>query len=344
MLRRIIKLLIEKGYAPIDTEVEGLFFREEKDVVYAVTLSRAVSEDNTEEYTTIQRRIEFTLATRLCKKVQCLHIVLTQDGMFRESEYQLMEKLDNVWLIASDTGKVYIFERQITEFDGLKEELERVLPEVLKKKKKESYFYVAPVNTGIIAINILYYLLVIIIHGDMLAVYDSEIMLSMGAMSYETIVAGAWYQIITSCFLHFGLDHLLNNMVLLAYTGYELEKCVGSVRYALLYFAAGIIGNVASFVFYSEYGEQIVSAGASGAIYGVLGALLVVLVIKKIGTPDLSPRRIFIMIALTIYHGLTSTGVDNAAHIGGLAAGIIGGFLLSKISQYGKLVEVNFMR
>lgn len=344
MIEQITEWLLQRGYALLDDETDGLLFRESEDKVYAVTLSWASREDDTEEYIMIQRRIEFTLTTRFCKKVECLHIVLMKDGMFENMERNLLERLSNVWMIAQDTGRVYIFENQITEFDDLKKDLEHALGEIVKKSKKVEWFHLAPVNFTIIALNIIYFVVVMIVNQDMLAVYDTEIMLAMGAQSYETVMAGAWYQLITSMFLHFGLAHLCNNMILLAYTGYELEKRIGSVAYFFIYFGSGVIGNIASHVYYHGQGEQIVSAGASGAVYGVIGALLAVLIIRQIKTPDLSPNRIIVMIGISIYHGITSTGVDNAAHIGGLLAGIIGGILLSKILQYGKLKEVIFTR
>lgn len=337
MLEQITEWLLQRGYTPIDNETDGLLFREEEDRVYVITLSYTSKEDDSEVYVMIQRRVEFMLSTKLCKKVECLHIVLNKDGMFEDIQYKLLDRLTNVWLIAEDTGRVYIFEKQISEFDDLKSDLERVTTAFCEQHKKETVFRIAPVNVTIIALNVLYYIAVMVLHRDMLAVYDSEIMLSMGALSYDTFVGGAWFQIVTSMFLHFGLTHLGNNMLLLAYTGYELEKRVGSVPYLLLYLGSGIVGNVLSLVYYHGQGTYVVSAGASGAIYGVIGALLVLLTIRQVKTPSLSPRRILIMIGITIYHGLTSTGVDNAAHIGGLLAGLLGGFLLSKISRYGKL-------
>ena len=337
MLEQIAEWLLQRGYAPVDNETDGLLYREDQEQIYVITLSYTSKEEDSEAYVMIQRRVEFQLSTKRCKKVKCLHIVLNKDGMFEDIEHKLLDRLTNVWLVAEDTGRIYIFENQISEFDGLKSDLECATVGFAEGHKKTAIFRVAPVNVVIIALNILYYIAVIILHRDLLAVYDTDIMLSMGALSYETFTHGAWFQIVTSMFLHFGLTHLGNNMLLLAYTGYELEKRVGSIPYLLLYLGSGIVGNILSLIYYHGQGTYVVSAGASGAIYGVIGALVVLLIINQVKTPSLSPRRIIIMIGITIYHGITSTGVDNAAHIGGLLAGLLGGFLLSKISQYGKL-------
>lgn len=337
MLSHITEFLIHKGYATIDKETEGILFREDKNCVYAITLSYVDGEDDSDVYCEVQRKVEFTLATRFAKKVQCLHIVLTKDGMFEAAEQHLLEHLSNVWLIAADTGRLYIFERQPVDFDGIRNELEDVLKHCIDVYRREVAFRFTPVNSAIVILNVLAFVVITIMHGDLFATYDSNIMLRMGAMSYKTVMDGAWYQVITSFFLHFGFPHLMNNMILLAYTGCELERRVGSVTYLIMYLIFGIVGNVVSLVYYHGQGEQVVSAGASGAIYGVIGALLVLLVVRQIRSRDLSPTRIVIMVVISIYHGLASTGVDNGAHIGGLLAGIVGGFLLSKISRYGKL-------
>lgn len=337
MLEHITDLLLNRGYVLLDDETEGILYRECEDSIRVITLSDASGEDDTDEYIAIQRKIEFMLSSRFGRKVQCLHVVFTENGVFQDSEQHLIEKLQNVWLIAEDTGRLYIFEQQPADFDNLRGEIEGVLRHCVEHYKKEIAFRFTPVNSCILIVNVLVLIAISLIHGDLFATYDSEIMLSMGAMSYETVIDGAWYQLITSFFLHFGLVHLMNNMILLAYTGCELERKIGSLAYFIGYMCFGIVGNLASLWYYHGQGEQVVSAGASGAIYGVIGALFVVLVVRQVKTPNLSPNRFLIMIGLTIYHGCTSTGVDNAAHIGGLIAGLIGGLLLSKISHYGKL-------
>jgi len=344
LLLQIIELLMQRGYGSIDDETGGVLFRESEDKVFAVTLSYAAKDDSVEEYMLIQRRMEFMLGTRLRKKVECLHIILTEDGMFEDKENALIEHLSNVWYVARDTGRIYIFERQLTDFDNLRNELEDCLRRRAEYKKQNTAFKRTPVNIGIVITNIVVFLAIGLIYKDFFAVYNSDIMLAMGALSYETFVDGAWYQIITSFFLHFGFTHLLNNMILLTYAGCELERRIGSIPYLIIYMFSGVLGNVASLIYYHGQGEQVVSAGASGAIYGVIGALFVILVFRKSQSPSLSPMRLLVMIVLTIYHGITSVGVDNAAHIGGLLAGIVSGFLLSKILRYDKLKEVNFMR
>ena len=130
-------------------------------------------------------------------------------------------------------------------------------------------------------------------------------------------------------------------MLLLVYAGCQLEKIIGKIPYFILYIASGICGNVVSLWYYHSIGEYAVSAGASGAIFGVIGALLVVLFINRTKTAETTPKRLLFLAFITIYYGMTTIGVDNAAHIGGFICGIIGGFLLSKVSQYGKLEKVS---
>lgn len=336
MLNHIIELLYQKGYRPFRDE-NGILVRETEQLVYIVTLSIFRNEVRQEEYEKLRMRTEFMAASIYQKKVKILHLIVTENGMFNENVLQLVENLSNVWLITADIGRIYIFENQPEQFDELHYYLEQGLRDFFKNKKADKSFAFKPVNMVIVALNILYFLFIIISGGGYHVIYDTDAMLKMGALSYDTFVSGAWYEIITSVFIHFGLSHLLNNMILLTYAGCELEKRIGSFSYLILYLTAGICGNLVSLWYYHHIGEYAVSAGASGAIFGVIGALIVVLAVNHTETRNLTPKRLIIMAGITIYYGMTTLGVDNAAHIGGLISGIIGGFLLSKISQYGKL-------
>ena len=147
---------------------------------------------------------------------------------------------------------------------------------------------------------------------------DAEFMLRHGAM-YVPYVAesGEYYRLFTCMFLHFGFDHLMNNMIVLILVGWNLELTVGKIRYLVIYIASGLCGNIVSAVWDIRIGEYVVSAGASGAVFGLIGALLYV-----------SGRRLIFMILLMLYYGFSSTGVDNAAHVGGLLSGFLFAVLL----------------
>ena len=192
-------------------------------------------------------------------------------------------------------------------------------------------------TTGLIVINVLVFFL-LSLRGDTESGY---FMLQYGAM-YELLVTEGheYYRLITSLFLHFGIQHLLNNMVMLGALGYQLENEIGRIKFLLIYFISGIGGNLCSLYWNVSHGEQVISAGASGAIFGLMGALLYIVAVNRGRLGRLSGRGMLIMVALSLYFGLTSSGVDNSAHIGGLICGILITVLLYRRkrmdhSQYG---------
>ena len=192
-------------------------------------------------------------------------------------------------------------------------------------------------TTGLIVINVLVFFL-LSLRGDTESGY---FMLQYGAM-YEPLVTEGheYYRLITSLFLHFGIQHLLNNMVMLGALGYQLENEIGRIKFLLIYFISGIGGNLCSLYWNVSHGEQVISAGASGAIFGLMGALLYIVAVNRGRLGRLSGMGMLIMVALSLYFGMTSSGVDNSAHIGGLIWGILITVLLYRRkrmdhSQYG---------
>ena len=110
--------------------------------------------------------------------------------------------------------------------------------------------------------------------------------------------------------------------------GSSLEKVIGSVRYVILYIGAGIAGSIISVAYYSMIGQDVLSAGASGAIFGLVGALAAIFLFCKEQRQRFDGFGIFLMIAGSLYHGFQSGTTDNAAHIGGCIAGFILSMLL----------------
>ena len=153
---------------------------------------------------------------------------------------------------------------------------------------------------------------------------DTYYMLENGAMYVPYIMEnGEYYRLFTSMFLHFGFSHLLNNMVTLLVMGRYVEPIVGKVRLLILYFVSGLGGNLLSYFEEITTGNYTVSAGASGAIFGITGALFALTIIYRGRIGHLTPRDMAIMVGISLYLGFASEGVDNLAHIGGLICGFL---------------------
>ncbi len=174
-------------------------------------------------------------------------------------------------------------------------------------------------NLCMVAINILVFFIAEIM-GD---TTDVMYMLKIGASYTPNVLDGEWYRLFSSMFLHFGIEHLFNNMLLLLFLGDMLEEFVGKWKYLLIYIGGGMAGNLLSLLVEMYKGDMAVSAGASGAVFAVIGGLFVVLLKNKDHAQDISASRVLFVIVLSIYHGFQSTGVDNVAHIGGALAGIL---------------------
>lgn len=189
-------------------------------------------------------------------------------------------------------------------------------------------------TTALIAINIgVFFILTFI--GD---TEDSLFMMEHGAIFKPYIVEGQeYYRLFTSLFLHFGIDHLLNNMVLLGALGWNLELETGRIKFLIIYFIAGLGGNILSLYMNMRTDQIVVSAGASGAIFGLMGALLYVVLKNHGRVGRLTNRGLLFMVILSLYFGFTSSGIDNAAHVGGLVCGFIAAVVLyRKPKSYNK--------
>lgn len=150
--------------------------------------------------------------------------------------------------------------------------------------------------------------------------------LNWGALTWmHALKRGQLYRLVTSMFLHYGFDHLFNNMIVFVLIGSRLEPIFGRARYVALYLGSGLCGSIVSAVYYMNTGEMVASVGASGAIFGLIGAMLWILIKNRGYQKEFYGGGVAFMIVGSLYHGFSTMGVDNAAHIGGC----IGGFFLA---------------
>lgn len=139
------------------------------------------------------------------------------------------------------------------------------------------------------------------------------------------------YRLVTAAFLHVDIEHLLNNMLLLYCCGEIVERSLGRCRFLILYFLSAICGNLLSAAYELSTGGYYNSIGASGAVFGLTGALLFLVIVKRGAAAHISLQRALIAVALSLYAGFSSAYVNNAAHVGGLLSGFLLAFLLSII-------------
>jgi rhomboid protease GluP len=181
-------------------------------------------------------------------------------------------------------------------------------------------YFITPI---IIDINIVVFILMVV-SGVNFMLPDTEDLLRWGANFRPATLNGEWWRLITNIFLHIGILHLLLNMYALLYIGLLLEPYLGKLRFLAAYLLTGIAASTASLYWH----ENTVSAGASGAIFGMYGVFLAMLTTNFI---EKSARKslltsIGIFVAYNLINGMKG-GIDSAAHIGGLVSGFTIGYL-----------------
>ena len=264
---------------------------------------------------------------RYGKPVDVLCLVVRKSNP-SSAEISQIQGCSFAWFVDVDDGRLLIYENQRTEYQGMRSRLETFLENYRgsssTQKKVEIRQTFTPVNTVLVLINVLIYV-ILAFGGDMESASYIE---RWGGMSWDSVVRDhQYYRIFLSMFLHFGPEHLLQNMLILTVTGSRLERIIGKVRYLMIYLFSGCSAACASLMF-TLAGSHDIAAGASGAIFGVMGALLM-LILEDLGrgqrkrVREIGPVGIIFMIGSALYFGFTATGVDNAAHIGGLIGGMV---------------------
>lgn len=265
------------------------------------------------------------------------------------------------WIVDEREDKLILYENQPSDFDGMRSVAERLHMESAGKTEEENeeeirrktfngynfqrrqknwslkeelhWIFLGQkkhfVTIGLVLLNILAYF-ILSVRGDL---SDSRFMVQVGGMYPPRILdRGEWWRLITCIFLHFDASHLFNNMIILYFLGKWVEETLGSGRYAGVYLGSGILGAAASMYTCIVTEDMYVSAGASGAIYGLMGSLAVLILLHRGRFKGLSLQRMGFMLFLCVYQSMTTMGVDNSGHLGGLVSGALLTMLLYGIS------------
>ena len=155
------------------------------------------------------------------------------------------------------------------------------------------------------------------------------VLLLFGGKYGPLIESGQYYRLFTCMFLHGGLIHLVCNMYSLFIVGPQINHIYGTLKYMIIYFVGGLISSIISYIF----SPNTLSVGASGAIFALVGSLLAFALSERKNINKTYISGLFQVIVINLFIGFSMTNIDNSAHIGGLAGGLIIGFVLYNINN-----------
>ena len=216
---------------------------------------------------------------------------------------------------------------KITSDINKKNEEEGIKANNVFSKKKPYITYL------IMAINIIVFILMYVL-GE--GSYDVSTLLDFGANYSELIKSGEYYRLLTRSFIHIGLLHLLFNMYALYIIGPQLESFYGKTKFLIIYLFSAVMGSLFSSIF-----TEGVSAGASGAIFGLFGALIYFGYHYRVYLGSVIKSQIIPLLIFNFALGFILSGIDVSAHIGGLIGGILISMALGVKYKSSKSEKIN---
>lgn len=193
--------------------------------------------------------------------------------------------------------------------------------EMTVRTKKDVPF----ITVILIAVNIIVFVGMEIIGNT----EDTIFLFEHGAMYVPSVLEdGEWYRVFTHMFVHSGLDHIFNNMLMLGILGYQMERQYGRIKYIVTYFICGAGATAVSAIPEILTNEYSVGVGASGAIMGLFGALLVMIFKNRSQFARVSSAPRLVLLFIIMVFGNMEEGVDWMAHLGGALTGVIIAFAI----------------
>lgn len=347
-------IFIEEGFELISNESEVDIFSKEKDVIRLIKRQNTMlyivnvwNMQNTDLETlkfrndSYEQRLKGVFKELNCSYLLVLNLLITEEEITLNNpvEFQPNNEIYMIsWIVDLYSKKIIVPKKEIDEVLNIRELIQKVFniiyPEfdlkdsdlskyghrmkkkiILKQKSKNT-----SLTYGLIMLNIILWLLMELNGGST----NINTLLLFGANDRFLILErNQYWRLISSTLLHIGISHLLYNNLALYLFGTRVERYFGKIKFLAIYFITGIIGSIAS-IFFSD----VISAGASGAIYGILGALLVLAYMTNKEIDGLNSYIILIMIMSGIGMGWVMPSIDNAAHLAGLFTGILTGIIM----------------
>ncbi len=256
--------------------------------------------------------------------LQCEHIRIIEILIHNEDTHKTYPQCELIIINTVDNKVIYYtngLEDKVQQLENCMNFMNVVTPKP-EKTGRSIITYI------LIGVNVLAYILTAYLSSSII---DSNInvLVLLGAKVNQLIDRGEYYRLITCMFLHGGIIHLALNMYALNSLGPFVEKVYGKTKYLIIYFLAGIMSSIFSYKFSTG-----VSIGATGAIFGLLGAALVFALKMKHRIGKDFIINIMSVIAINLVIGFSIANVDNFGHLGGLIGGTIITLLIGKGNEY----------
>lgn len=223
--------------------------------------------------------------------------------------------------VSADDKKIYYSDQEIEDAVSI---ITECIPNSSAKPK---HMDVGIVTTVIITINVIAYLITAYFSGNLIDA-DINVLVALGAKYNPLIKAGEYYRLFICGFLHGGIIHLTLNMIALYSVGPFVEKYFGKVKYIIIYIVSLLLSSALSYLF-----SDSVSIGASGAIFGLLGSLLIIGLYNRNRISSGFVKSIINVIVINLIIGFTIPNIDNFGHIGGLLGGVLITFIFIKFKK-----------
>lgn len=339
-LERLETLFYEQDYGKIPSNLPEFNFycrREAQgiNVLYVIDYKQGlyISQD---QYAHMKEKITEFFRSRGEQEIHVMTLALCTDT---EKARKLCENDSFCWVIDAQEYRLLIHETQVADFYGWKDILEESLFSLAQESGhaaesggsagEKNLRALSWANIILVAVNIMVFLI---------CTFTGDLLYNRGALGVGDLLQnGEIYRLFTSMFLHWNVEHLFSNMIVLYYVGAIVERELGTVPYMALYLISGLAGNLFSVgyeLFVNLYGS---SAGASGAVFGVEGALLLLVMIRRGRLESMTLGRVAFAVAFSLYCGFTSAGINNAAHVGGVLMGFTAAAVIAgcrKIRQF----------
>lgn len=342
----------ELNYNELELNIEDVVVYEQKDTIYSVfSVEKEIL--TPEQFDNIQRQVYRGVKNAGLYKDNYFMVIVGNSTAYIDSLIKNICQEDGVHYVICSleaaAGRMNIesgatgewleyVNNLVTVLNKVSQDLVRDNSEVRTSTRQEIANNLKKSTVWIAIVNIIIFVIMMFLHQE-----ANDMIVDKFADNWIRVVKhGEVYRLVTAMFLHADADHLLGNMLSMVAIGLYIERIMGRGKFLLTYFVSGIIASMSSIGYNMYLNKDTYSLGASGAVYGLIGMFVMIILLGGIRLGKGGITRLLMYLVLSGWLSMSSGNIDHAAHIGGFIAGIILGVVMWVIpSMLKKNEQVN---